>query len=94
MDFQVVLIFFLTFWPHLRHMGSWLPDRGLNLCPLHWKHRALTIGPPGKSLGDFFDKNQLSKGKRGKVSEGGEQRAVKTRQELQNGVEKRDGQNR
>ena len=21
----------------VRHMGSWFPDQGLNLCPLHWK---------------------------------------------------------
>ena len=26
------------------------PDQGLNPCPLKWKHRVLTTGPPGKSL--------------------------------------------
>ena len=26
-------------------------NQGLNLCPLHWKHRFLTTGPPGKSQG-------------------------------------------
>ena len=35
---------FFFFWPH----GLW--DQGLNPCPLHWKHRVLTTGPPGKSL--------------------------------------------
>ena len=41
----------------------------------------------------FLTKNHLSKEKRKKVSEGGGQRAVKTRGELQSGVEKRYGQN-
>ena len=22
----------------LPHVGSWLPDQQLNLCPLHWEH--------------------------------------------------------
>ena len=26
-----------------------IPDQGLNLCPLHWEHRVLTTGSPGKS---------------------------------------------
>ena len=26
-----------------------VPDKGLNLCPLQWKHGVLTTGPPGKS---------------------------------------------
>ena len=30
------------------------PDQGLNPCPLQWKHRALTTGPPGKSLIHLF----------------------------------------
>ena len=42
--------FFLFFgcatWP----VGSYFPDQGLNLHPLHWKHRVLTTGPPGTSL--------------------------------------------
>ena len=25
-------------------------DQGLNMCPLHWKHRVLTTGLPEKSL--------------------------------------------
>ena len=33
-----------------RHVGSLFPDQGLNLCPLQWKRRVLTTGPPGKSL--------------------------------------------
>ena len=31
-------------------MGSYFPDQGLNLQPLHWKHRILSTGPPGRSL--------------------------------------------
>ena len=38
--------FFLFF----GHVGSYFPNQGLNLCPLHWKLRVLTSGPPGKSL--------------------------------------------
>ena len=30
--------------------GILVPDQGLNLHPLHWEHRVLTTGPPGKSL--------------------------------------------
>ena len=30
--------------------GILIPNQGLNLCPLHWKHRVLTNGLPGKSL--------------------------------------------
>ena len=29
-------------------MGCQFPDQGSNLCPLHWKRRALTTGPPGR----------------------------------------------
>ena len=38
------------------HAGSWFPDLGSNLCPLHWKCRVLTTILPGKSifLGVFF----------------------------------------
>ena len=31
------------------HAGSSFPDQGWNPCPLQWKHRILTTGPPGKS---------------------------------------------
>ena len=31
------------------YAGSQFPDQGLNLCPLQWKRRVLTTGPPGKS---------------------------------------------
>ena len=34
---------------HRIHVGSYLPDQGLNPCPLHWKYGVLTTGPPGKS---------------------------------------------
>lgn len=31
------------------HVGSSLPDEGSSLFLLHWEHRMLTPGPPGKS---------------------------------------------
>ena len=31
--------------------GIQFPNQGSNPCPLHWKRRVLTTGPPGKSLG-------------------------------------------
>ena len=38
------------FWLSIKqHEGSQFPDQGSNLCPLQWKHRVLTTGPPGKS---------------------------------------------
>ena len=48
--------FFLTFWLCFgfvfyfygctpQHVGSWFPNQGWNLCPLQWKHGALTSGP-------------------------------------------------
>ena len=30
------------------------PDQGLNVCPLQWKHRTPTTGPPGKPLSIVF----------------------------------------
>ena len=30
-------------------MWDLVPQQGLNPCHLHWKHRVLTTGPPGKS---------------------------------------------
>ena len=35
------------------HVGSQFPDQGSNPCPLHWKCRVLTTGPPGKSWNTF-----------------------------------------
>ena len=53
----LVKIFFLAGWKGGAHQkkfsGMWdlkLPDQGFNPSPLHWKHRVLTAGPPGKSL--------------------------------------------
>ena len=44
-----VFCFFLV-WP----VGVWFPDQGSNPCPLQWKRRVLTAGPPGESQGDGF----------------------------------------
>ena len=43
--FGLVIFFGLT----LRHAGSWLLNKGLNLSPLQWMCGVLTTGPPGKS---------------------------------------------
>ena len=34
--------------------GSYFPHQGLNLHPLHWQHKVLATGPPGKSPNQFF----------------------------------------
>ena len=34
----------------MQHAGSWFPDQGLNLSPLHRENGVLTIEPPGESL--------------------------------------------
>ena len=53
---KLVPVFFkkLLFDRAARHVASFFPDRGLNLCPLHWKGGVLTTGPPGKSLSWLF----------------------------------------
>ena len=33
-----------------RHVGSYRPNQGWRLCPLHWKLDVLTTAPPGQSL--------------------------------------------
>ena len=43
-QFVFVFIFFSC---TVRHVESYFSDQGLNL---HWEHRFLTIGPPGKAL--------------------------------------------
>ena len=42
-------------------MGSLFPDQGSNPCSLHWQHRVLATGPPGKSLGFLYKSISLSK---------------------------------
>ena len=39
----IIAFFFLA-----RYAGSYFPDQGLKLCPLHWELRVLTTGTPGK----------------------------------------------
>ena len=41
------LFFFL--WPHPRAFGTLVPRPGSEPGPWQWKHRVLTIGPPGNS---------------------------------------------
>ena len=45
----VSTLFLKNFWHATKQAGSQFPDQELNLCPLHWKCRVLTTGPPGKS---------------------------------------------
>ena len=42
--------FFSCFVCTAQHVGSNFPHQGSNPCPLHWQHRVLTTGPPGKCL--------------------------------------------
>ena len=42
-------------------MGSSFPDQGSNPRSLHWQHRVLATGPPGKSLGFLYKSVSLSK---------------------------------
>ena len=42
-------IFFKKFGHTAQHIGSYIPDQGSNLCPLHWKQEILTTRPSGKS---------------------------------------------
>ena len=46
---QLYLVFFFFFFPATCHAESQLPGQKLNLCPLKWKHGALTTGPPRRS---------------------------------------------
>ena len=46
---------FFFFFGHIaQHVGSSLPNQGLNLCLLQWKWGVLTPGPLGKSQGPFL----------------------------------------
>ena len=40
-------------------MWNWFPDQGSNPGPLHWEHRVLATGPPGKSPGHTFKLTSL-----------------------------------
>ena len=41
-----IFAIFLTFWLHLEAYATLVPQPWSNLCPLQWKHRVLTSGPP------------------------------------------------
>ena len=43
------LFIYIFFGRTTQHVGSWFPDQGSNPCPVQWKCRVLTTGPPGKS---------------------------------------------
>ena len=49
---SIVRAFF--FFLATQHVGSYSPTQGLNTCPLHWEHRDLTTGSPGKSWEEHF----------------------------------------
>ena len=54
-DFPTIKIPSSFFFGHIaQHVGSSLPNQGLNLCLLQWKWGALTPGPLGKSQGPFL----------------------------------------
>ena len=52
--------FFFFFGCPVWHVGSYFPVQWLNPCPLHWKHRILTPGSPGKSHMYLFELEFLS----------------------------------
>ena len=46
--------FIYLFWSEYRVCGILVPWPGSNLCPLQWKYKVLTTGPPGKFPLPFF----------------------------------------
>ena len=47
---DVVLFYFFNFFGHtMQNAGSLFPNQGSHPCPLQWRCRVLTTGPPGKS---------------------------------------------
>ena len=46
----ISFFFFFFFWPHWVACGILVLQSGSNSCPLQWKYRVLTTGPPGKSI--------------------------------------------
>ena len=53
-NFCSSLLHFFFFGPTRQNVESYFPDQELNLYPLHWKCRAFTTGPPGKSLNNHL----------------------------------------
>jgi len=49
-----VFVFVLIFGCALWHIGSYFPDQGSNLHPLHWKWGVSTLDLPGKLLKTAF----------------------------------------
>ena len=43
----------------VRHVGCWLPNQRSTPCPLHWKCRVPTTGPPGRSPGWILNRYSL-----------------------------------
>ena len=46
---RISVFFFFGGGQAMRHVGSYFLGQGLNPHPLHWNHRVLTTGLPGKS---------------------------------------------
>ena len=46
----------------MRYVGSYFPNQGLNLCPLPWKCRVLTVGPAGESSDKILIQELMTKG--------------------------------
>ena len=46
---------FITAWRIVGACGIKFPDQVLNPDPIHWEHRVLATGPPGKSPGLFLE---------------------------------------
>ena len=52
-------LFYLFIFGHATPVGSLVLKQGSNVCPLHWEHRVLTTGWPGKSLETIFPKGRV-----------------------------------
>ena len=55
-DLFFFFFFYCTVWPK----GSYFPNQGLNLCPLHWEQGVLTTGLPGKSQHEWSWRDHFS----------------------------------
>ena len=51
---QIFCDIFFFFWLHHKAYRIWIPQPGINLGPLQWKCRILTIGPSGNPLVRLF----------------------------------------
>ena len=54
--YYCIVLYYVVF---LNHRACGILVLGSNICPLLWKHRVLTTGQPGKSLGYFLQPSRV-----------------------------------